>query len=108
MTSDLKKNLANLENDTNPFDLRIHHGDLISQDNDKRPEEKFGKLRKRHKSFRPSNLSLLDPSLSYACRYWISHVLASQDHSILAPLAAFCSHSLLHWIERAEVYRWST
>ncbi|KAJ3299577.1 WD repeat-containing protein 20, partial [Blyttiomyces sp. JEL0837] len=46
-----------------------------------------------------STAACITPCLAYACRFWDSHVVASQNSRVLEHLFQFCSKSLLLWIE---------
>ncbi|KAJ3308711.1 hypothetical protein HDU76_003835 [Blyttiomyces sp. JEL0837] len=43
----------------------------------------------------------INQTLAYACKFWITHILASRDSMsiVLPPLFLFCSNSLLYWVE---------
>ncbi|KAJ3331124.1 hypothetical protein HDU76_004033 [Blyttiomyces sp. JEL0837] len=48
----------------------------------------------------PSNAQqFISPAVAYACKFWITHLLASKDPSTIPSLSNFCSSSLLFWIE---------
>ncbi|KAJ3322341.1 hypothetical protein HDU76_013894 [Blyttiomyces sp. JEL0837] len=67
MAADLKRDMANLIDDTVPIPLE--------------------------------SSKCINPSLTYSCKFWISHLLASRNAVVLPTLASFCSKSLLYWIE---------
>ncbi|KAJ3325811.1 POC1 centriolar protein A [Blyttiomyces sp. JEL0837] len=49
--------------------------------------------------FHPSPTTIISSHLSYACKFWNSHVLASQDSRVFESLSLFSTKSLLFWIE---------
>ncbi|KAJ3284698.1 hypothetical protein HDU76_008253, partial [Blyttiomyces sp. JEL0837] len=49
--------------------------------------------------FHASTNAIISPHVTYACKFWNSHVLASHNSLVLDSLSSFCNKSLLFWIE---------
>ncbi|KAJ3326905.1 hypothetical protein HDU76_012534 [Blyttiomyces sp. JEL0837] len=47
----------------------------------------------------PNVQQSISPVVAYACKFWITHLLASKDASTIPSLSNFCSTSMLFWIE---------